>query len=70
MGWYEQGSSDSYDEYEDNSDDNRIIGGKSDGEHTTVYREGSHRSWDSDDRGNSYNDHSTDHKTGKITQND
>ena len=47
--------------------DDDVRGARSDGYHTTVYNEGSHRSWDSDSQGNRSDDHSTDHKTGKIT---
>ncbi len=69
MGWFGTWSSDEddYEGYDDDGDD-RMVGGKSDGDHNTVYREGSHRSWDSDDRGGSHNDHSTDHDSKEITQ--
>jgi len=52
------------DEYEDKD----VKGARSDGQHTTVWKDGSHRSWDTDDKGRVSNDHTTDHKTREITE--
>lgn len=45
-----------------------VRGAKSDGTHTTIWKDGTHRSWDADKFGDPVRDHSTDHRTGKITE--